>query len=194
MAEERCGLFSVFLLKKKNVYDTILAERTSGIIPDGGKEDIVESYTVFDWIVQNAVAFWLLVIVVLLVFELFTLGLTTIWFAFGGLIAMAIAAVDGPFALQFCAFVVISLLVMFLVRNVALEHFNKNRVKTNVDSVLGQKAIVTQKIDNLRSEGQVVLNGMEWTARSDSGLEIEAGAVVVVKRVSGVKLIVEKEG
>ena len=154
----------------------------------------MENYTVFDWIVQNAVAFWLLVIVVLLVFELLTLGLTTIWFAFGGLIAMAIAAADGPFALQFGAFAVISLLAMVLVRNVALERFNQNRARTNVDSVLGQKAIVTQKINNLKSEGQVVLNGMEWTARSASDSEIEEGAVVVVKRVSGVKLIVEKEG
>ncbi|MCD7750928.1 MAG: NfeD family protein [Lachnospiraceae bacterium] len=154
----------------------------------------MENYTVFDWIVQNAVAFWLLVIVVLLVFELLTLGLTTIWFTFGGLIAMAIAAADGPFAFQFAAFVVISLLAMVLVRNVALERFNQNRARTNVDSVLGQKAIVTQKINNLKSEGQVVLNGMEWTARSTTDAEIEMGAVVVVKRVSGVKLIVEKEG
>lgn len=187
------GLFFKQELKKKKVYGTIPTER-AGLEKCLGKEDVVENYTVFDWIVQNAVAFWLLVIVVLLVFELLTLGLTTIWFTFGGLIAMAIAAADGPFAFQFAAFVVISLLAMVLVRNVALERFNQNRARTNVDSVLGQKAIVTQKINNLKSEGQVVLNGMEWTARSTTDAEIEMGAVVVVKRVSGVKLIVEKEG
>ncbi len=151
------------------------------------------SYTVLDWIVQNAVAFWLVVIVVLLVFELLTLGLTTIWFSLGALVAMVIAAADGPFALQFCAFAVISLLAMELARSAALKHFNKNRARTNVDSLIGQKAIVTRKINNIKSEGQAVVNGMEWTARSASDSEIEEGAVVVVKRVSGVKLIVEKE-
>ncbi len=154
----------------------------------------MELFAVFDWIVGNAVAFWLIVIAALLVFELVTLGLTTIWFAFGGLIAMVIAAAGGSFAFQFGAFAVISLLAMALVRNIALEHFNKSRAKTNVDSLPGQKAIVTEKIDNVRSQGKAVLNGMEWTARSVSDSEIEEGAVVVVKRVSGVKLIVEKEG
>ncbi|MCD7737794.1 MAG: NfeD family protein [Lachnospiraceae bacterium] len=148
---------------------------------------------IFQWIAQNSVIFWLLMVVVLLVLELLTLGLTTIWFAFGALVAMALAAAGSPFALQFGVFVVSSLLVMGLVRNVALEHFNKDRARTNVDALVGQKAIVTERISNVRAQGQAVLNGMEWTARSMTEEEIEEGAVVVVRNVSGVKLIVEKE-
>ncbi|MCD8130520.1 MAG: NfeD family protein [Lachnospiraceae bacterium] len=148
---------------------------------------------IFQWIADNSVFFWLIMVVALLVFELLTLGLTTIWFAFGALVAMALAAVESPFALQFGVFVVISLLVMGLVRNVALEHFNKDRARTNVDALVGQKAIVTRRISNVKSQGQAVLNGMEWTARGLTEEEIEEGAVVVVRSVSGVKLIVEKE-
>ncbi|MCD8326863.1 MAG: NfeD family protein [Lachnospiraceae bacterium] len=148
---------------------------------------------IFHWIGQNPVMFWLLMVVVLLVFELVTLGLTTIWFAFGALVAMALAAAGSPFALQFGAFAVVSLLIMALVRNVALEHFNKDRTRTNVDALVGQKAIVTQRVSNVKAQGQAVLNGMEWTARSTTEEEIEEGTVVIVKSVSGVKLMVEKE-
>lgn len=145
------------------------------------------------WILLNSVQFWLIMVVVLLVSELATMGLTTIWFALGALIAMALAAVGSPFPVQFLVFAVVSVLTMAFVRSAALRHFNQGRTKTNVDGLIGQKAIVTQKINNVKAEGQAVLNGMEWTARSVSDSEIEEGAVVVVKRVSGVKLIVEKE-
>ncbi|MCD7806116.1 MAG: NfeD family protein [Lachnospiraceae bacterium] len=147
----------------------------------------------FQWILQNSVMFWLLMVVVMLVAELLTLGLTTIWFAFGALVALVLAAVGSPFAVQFGAFAVVSLLVMALARNAALEHFNHDRARTNVDALVGQKAIVTQSISNVKAQGQAVLNGMEWTARGTTEEEIEEGAVVVVRNVSGVKLIVEKE-
>ena len=65
--------------------------------------------------------------------------------------------------------------------------------KTNVDSIPGQKGIVTATIDNLKAEGQVTIQGMEWTARAKNGNTIEKGKVVRVTAVEGVKLIVEED-
>lgn len=143
---------------------------------------------------MNPVIMWLAVLVILVIVELATMGLTTIWFAGGALIATVIAALEGPLWLQFVCFVVVSLVLLVLTRPVAMRYFNQNREKTNVDSLVGKQAIVTLDINNLLGTGQVMLNGMEWSARSvKDDVKIEAGAVVVVKSISGVKVLVEPQ-
>ena len=143
---------------------------------------------------MNPVIMWLAVLVILVIVELATMGLTTIWFAGGALIATVIAALEGPIWLQFVCFVVVSLVLLVLTRPVAMRYFNQNREKTNADSLVGKQAIVTLDINNLLGTGQVMLNGMEWSARSaKDDVKIEAGAVVVVKSISGVKVLVEPQ-
>ena len=87
---------------------------------------------------------------------------------------------------------VISLILLFFTRPIAVKYFNKDRVKTNVESMVGRQAIVTDEIDNLKAAGQVTVNGQEWTARSwDEKVKIPVGEVVTVRAINGVKLIVE---
>ena len=45
----------------------------------------------------------------------------------------------------------------------------------------------------MKAEGQVTIQGMEWTARAKNGNTIEKGKVVRVTAVEGVKLIVEED-
>ena len=143
---------------------------------------------------MEPVYFWLVLMIVFIVFELATMGLFTIWFALGSLVALAIAAVGGPVWLQILVFVAVSVLSFFGVRNLALGFFNKNRERTNADSLIGRKGIVTEQISNIHATGQVTVAGQEWTARAVNDGEIyEAGTMVVIRSISGVKLIVEKE-
>ena len=72
-----------------------------------------------------------------------------------------------------------------------MKHFNQNRVKTNVDELIGKEVVVIEAIDNLAGKGQVMVNGVEWMARSEDDTPITKDAVVVVQRVSGVKLFVK---
>lgn len=138
---------------------------------------------------------WLVLLVVLVAVEIATMGLTTIWFAAGALVATIAAACGAPLFIQIALFLVVSVLMLVFTRPVAVKYFNKDRVKTNAGSLIGQKGIVTGEIDNIRGCGQVVLNGMEWTARSafEKG-SIPEGTVVLVKKINGVKLIVEPAG
>jgi membrane protein implicated in regulation of membrane protease activity len=70
---------------------------------------------------------------------------------------------------------------------------HKGTVATNADSLIGQEAVVTQKIDNLHSTGAVKINGQEWTARSVVQEHvIDVDEVVMVRAIEGVKLIVGK--
>ena len=88
---------------------------------------------------MNYVAIWLVVLVILLIIEMVTMGLTTIWFAGGALAAALLALADMPVALQLLAFLMISLILLFSTRPLALNYFNRDRVKTNVDELIGKE-------------------------------------------------------
>ena len=136
--------------------------------------------------------FWLVLLIVAIVAEVLTMGLTTIWFAGGALIAILAAVLHAPIWLQIVLFFLVSLLLLAFTRPVAVKYFNKDRVRTNVESMVGRQAVVTGEIDNIQGIGQVTLSGQEWSARStDDRVRIPVGSVVDVVSVSGVKLIVK---
>ena len=141
---------------------------------------------------MNAI-YWLILFIVLLGVEIVTLGLTTIWFAGGALAAFVAALLGANLWLELTLFCVVSFALLFCPRPVAVKWLNRDRVMTNVDSLIGQTAIVTKTIRNLQGEGEVKLNGMTWTARAgEDSRELEEGKVVRVLQVRGVKLIVEE--
>ena len=118
---------------------------------------------------------WLVVLAILLVIEFLTLGLTTVWFAGGALVAFLVSLAGGPLWLQLLLFIAVSVVLLLFTRPLAVKYLNKDVQKTNVDSIPGQKGIVTATIDNLKAEGQVTIQGMEWTARAKNGNTIEKG-------------------
>ena len=143
---------------------------------------------------ENAALFWLISFVVLILIEIATLGLTTIWFAGGALAATIAAALGVPIYWQLALFLVISIALLIFTRPIAVKYFNKDRVRTNVESLVGRSAIVISEIDNLQGIGQVSVNGQEWSARSEmENGRLPVGAVVVIVAISGVKLIVREQ-
>lgn len=131
---------------------------------------------------------WLGVLAVLLVIEGLTTALTTIWFAGGALAAGIGMGIVPQLLLFFC----VSLVLLFFTRPAALKLMRKDTEKTNVEGLLGKKAVVIQKINNLAQTGQVRINDIEWMARtSDDSVTIPVDTVVIIKAVHGVKLIVE---
>ncbi len=142
---------------------------------------------------MNWILVWVILLVLFVVIEVLTMGLTTIWFAGGALVAAITAALRLPSYIQIATFIVVSFVLIIFTRPIAVRYFNKDRVKTNAESIVGKKAIVTGAIDNIKASGQVTVAGMEWSARSISDdITIEEGKVVTVVAISGVKLIVEE--
>ena len=136
---------------------------------------------------------WLILLGILLVIEIITLGLTTIWFAGGALIAFLVAILGGAVWLQVVVFLAVSMLLLIFTRPIAMKYMSKNVQKTNVDSLEGEIAVVIQTIDNLKGTGQVVIRGMEWSAKTREDKVIKEGTVVKVITVEGVKVVVEEE-
>lgn len=138
--------------------------------------------------------YWLILFLLLIVIEVLTMGLTTIWFAGGAVVAMVINMLGGNIWIQMIAFLAVSFLLLIFTRPFAARYVNRGRVNTNVDELIGAEAVVTETIDNLKSTGTVRINGLEWTARSkDVSVLIENGTTVEILSVEGVKLIVKEK-
>lgn len=134
---------------------------------------------------------WLVILVVLVIIELLTMGLTTIWFAGGALVGLILALIGAPIWVQIVAALAVSAVLLFFTRPIAVKYFNKDRVRTNAESLIGRSAVVIGVIDNLHNIGQVNVGGQEWSARSSvEGTIIKPGTVVEILSISGVKLIV----
>lgn len=136
---------------------------------------------------------WLVMVVLLLAMEAATVGLTTIWFAAGGLIAALAAYLGAGIVVQLLLFFIISLVLLIFTRPIALRLMNKGVEKTNINSMVGKKAIVTEKINNLHETGKVRIQDVDWLARNVAeDEEILSDNIVVVREVHGVTLYVEK--
>ena len=140
---------------------------------------------------MNTVMVWLVVLILCLIIEASTMGLTTIWFAGGSLIALFLALAGIEMKIQIIVFLVISFVLLFSTRPLAVRYFNREREKTNLDSLIGRKAAVLEKINSLEDKGLVNVNGVEWRASAEE--VIREGEIVVIREIKGVKLIVERE-
>ena len=109
------------------------------------------------------------------------------WRRIGGISHVPVSRV-----IQMAVFVVVSFLLLYSTRPLALRYINQKTVRTNVDALVGKKARVTAEIDNDEARGTAMVSGQEWTARSADGSRIPKDTMVQIQAVSGVKLIVSK--
>lgn len=141
-----------------------------------------------------AYIYWLIIFIVLVAFEIATLQLVSIWFAVGAVGGLIVSLLGGSLEIQLCVFLAISLVLLLAVKPLADKLLKRHVTKTNVDSLIGQTAKVTSIIDNQNGFGSAVVKGQEWAAVSaDDNVVIPPGKMVVILRISGVKLIVREK-
>lgn len=136
---------------------------------------------------------WLVVTIAAAVIEAGVPALVSVWFVPGGLAALITAMVGGSLWLQIALFLAVSCLALLITRPIAKKLARTDKQSTNADMVLGQCALVTEDIDNLKAAGRVSVMGNSWSARSEDGAEIAKGETVRVERIEGVKLIVSQQ-
>lgn len=134
---------------------------------------------------------WIIIAVIFAIIEAFTLGLSTIWFSVGGVAACIAALLGAPIFLQVVVFLAVSIIALYVTRPLAEKKLKIGHEKNIIESIIGSVAIVTKEITPFAT-GQVKRNGQIWTAITEEQKEtIAKGMTVVVKRIEGVKLIVE---
>ena len=87
--------------------------------------------------------YWIIIFIVLLVIEIATLGLTTIWFAAGALVAFLAGILGFGIITQIVLFLVVSVVLLVLTRPIALKYFNNKRQSTNVESMIGRQGVIS---------------------------------------------------
>jgi membrane protein implicated in regulation of membrane protease activity len=133
---------------------------------------------------------WLGITIVLALIELATaFSLTTIWFAIPAFLLIFISGIVVPVRWQLAIFLFLSLVLLIVIRPYALKKLKTGQVRTNVDSLTGQTALVTKRIAEFE-KGEIKLNGQIWSAKPESGGVLEAGVKCTVLRVEGVHAIV----
>ncbi len=136
---------------------------------------------------------WLIIAAILIIVEIISIGLTSVWFAFGAFAAAVVSCFTDSLVIELAVFIAVSIVLWVFTRPIAMKYIKPGKEKTNVETLPGSVAIVTEKIDNLGGTGAAKINGLEWTARSSDNSIIEAGETVVINEVSGVKLLVTKK-
>lgn len=135
--------------------------------------------------------FWLALVVLFTLIEVFTFGLTTVWFALGALLMVFLSPLPIPFVWQVLLFLGISSVLLVFTRPIAVKKLKIGREKTNTDSLLGAKALVVKDITEFE-RGLVKVHGMEWSAQSVDGSALPKDAICIVERIEGVTLTVRK--
>lgn len=136
--------------------------------------------------------FWLALLIIFVIAECLTVGLISIWFAGGALIAMFVALAGLGTVWQITVFLVVSAFLLVITRPIAVKYINNKKEKTNYESVIGSVVKVIEKIDNLNQTGAAFADGKEWTARAiDDSVILEKDTFATVVSIEGVKLIVE---
>jgi len=132
---------------------------------------------------------WIGLFILFLIIEGATMALVTIWFAFGALFAYLVSLLGAPFWLQFVLFLISTTLMLVLVFPFVRNKLKVGKLKTNVDSLAGQKAVITEAIA-FNTIGTASINGVLWSASGEGDFEI--GETVVIESVKGNRLIVRK--
>lgn len=135
---------------------------------------------------------WIFIAIICGVIEVATLGLTTIWFAIGALVAWIFAVFEFPVGIQIAVFLVTSIILLYYTRPIAQKVLKIGHAKTNADRLVNNLGIVTEEIDNLNGKGQVKINGQIWSARTIDNDIVKIDEKVKVLEIQGVKLIVKK--
>lgn len=136
---------------------------------------------------------WIGVIVLALVVEVFTEQLVSIWFVPAAFITAVLSLLKIGYIWQVLVFFVLSVAGIVLSKIFLAGKKSNADTRTNVEALIGERCVVTERIDNFAECGQVKIKGQFWTARgADKDDTFEVGEALTVVTVEGVKLICKK--
>ena len=131
---------------------------------------------------------WLAVVICLAILEMSTVSLVSIWFVLSGLLAMITSTITDNITIQIAVFVIFGLIFMLLTKKFVKKAVPE-KIKTNLDRIIGMTGIVTEKITK-NHPGEVKVDGKRWTAVATSTIDIDTP--VVILEINSTKLTVKR--
>ena len=135
---------------------------------------------------------WIVACVSFTLLEAFTQQFVCIWFLSGSAVAMIASYLGAKLETQCLLFIIVSLVTLIAFRPMVKKFVQGEIVATNTDSNIGKLAIVTKDFDEYTLEGRILVNDMDWAAKSVDGEIYLKGEKVIVEKIEGVKCLVRK--
>lgn len=136
---------------------------------------------------------WILVAVIFAIVEAMTLSIITIWFSVGALAAAFVAQFVNNIGIQTGVFLATSILLLYFTRPIAEKYLKIGKKKTNMESLIGEKAIITEPVYPNHT-GQAKVRGQAWTCEGINREEhFENGEEVIIERIEGVRLLIKRK-
>ncbi len=146
---------------------------------------------------QTAWILWVILGVILIVAEIFTLGFVLFWFGIAALAAALAGFLGFGYAVQFLIFAAVSVALTVMSRTIFSRSFldGDNNIKMGMESLPGQIGTVTIASKGALQEAAVRVYGSVWTAfPADGDAALIEGEKVEVVRVQGSSIYVQKIG
>lgn len=135
---------------------------------------------------------WLAVIVVSCLLEWVTqVQLISIWAAFGALVALVLELCKVDYTIQIIVFFAVTIVAIALTRPIARKMTEFAKTPTNADMNIGKIGKVTKVIDDKMGILRVRVENNDWSAITEDKSLLPIGTEISVKRIEGVKLIIE---
>ena len=141
---------------------------------------------------ETTLIFWIIACLAFIFVEAITQQLVALWFVAGSAFALILSLFDINFEHQLLIFVIVSLTMLLLLRPLLKRLLGNHVETTNSESNIGELAIVTQDFDTSTNEGRVLVNNMDWAARSLEQIAFKKGERVIVSKIEGVKCLVRR--
>ena len=138
-------------------------------------------------------ALWFLIFLILIIVEVLTINLSTVWFIIGSVFAFFSSFFTRNLNYQIIVFIVFTIISIILTKRFLTKVSNFKKINTNVDSIIGRTCLVTKDINNLLNQGEIVIDKNIWSALSkDDNVIIREGTKVKICDIKAVKVIVEE--
>lgn len=119
------------------------------------------------------------------------MGLITIWFIIGAVIAFVAAWFGAAWEIQMILFLSTAIVLLIFFRPLAKDYFKIGAIQTGIPALFGKVGIVLEKIVPPHY-GVITIQGQTWTAEAINGGPIEVGEKVEITGIEGVILKVKK--
>ena len=134
---------------------------------------------------------WLIVAAFCFIAEIITVGFFVFWLGIGALLSMLLSFVTDSIVLQIGVWVIASTLMIIFTKPLVNKYLKTKTIPTNVYTILGKKALVTEEINNALSKGQIKVDSDVWSAKSIDNTIIPEGTIVEISKIEGVKTVVK---
>lgn len=136
---------------------------------------------------------WIIFAVLLFIAEIFTPTFLMACLALGCITAGISSYFDYGLKIQLLSFSIGTLIGFFGVRPFMLKyaHRNSDKIKTNIEALVGKVGRVTVTIDSSQNQGRVTVEGDDWRAETENNEIINEGERVEVLKINSTILIVK---